>query len=130
MITFILIVLGAAVASFILGWIWYSRPVFGNIWMKESGVIPTEEDRKKMGQTLGTGFLADVVKAFFLLFLSANVGGGGHPFLVGFVVWIGFLLPLLLTSKLYEKRSWTLFMINGGYQLASLLVMGLVFYFV
>ncbi len=127
MITFILIVLGAAVASFLLGWLWYSKVLFGNIWMRESGVTPTDEDRKKMGQTMGLGFLADIVKAFFLLFLSANFAEGGHQFLVAFVIWIGFLLPLVLSSKLYEKRSWTLFIITGGYQLVSLLAMSVVF---
>ena len=42
----------AAIASMILGMIWYHPKVFGNLWMKLTGVTNKDrEEQKKKGMT-------------------------------------------------------------------------------
>jgi hypothetical protein len=40
--------------------------------------------------------------------------------------WIGFYLPRHLGSTVWERKSWTLFAINAGYDLISLFVVALI----
>ena len=43
---------------------------------------------------------------------------------VGFMNWLGFLAFLQLGVVTYEKKPFSLFLINTGYQLVTLVVMG------
>lgn len=124
------IILFASVVSFFVGWLWYSPVLFGKIWMKEMGITKemAEKGKKKMMKTMGWGFLLDIVKSFCLILLS--VGIGANQFFVAFIVWLGFILPMLLQSVIYEKISLNRFMISAGYQLASLLAIGFIFFIV
>ena len=129
-LTLLGVVLLAAVVSFLAGWLWYSPKLFGNVWMKELGYTKESmgRNKKKMMQTMVATLIGEILKAFFLLFLS--VGLGLNQFFLAFIIWIGFVIPVLLAFSLYEKRSWKLFYISAGYQFVSLLLMGLIFYFV
>jgi len=51
----------AAMSSLVVGFIWYNPKVFGNIWMKESGM--TEEKMK--GSNMIMIFGLSIVYAFF-----------------------------------------------------------------
>jgi hypothetical protein len=46
---------------------------------------------------------------------------------VGFFNWIGFIAVVLLSQVMYEHRPFGLFLVNNGYLLLSLLIMGAVF---
>ncbi len=129
-LTFLAIVLFAAVVSFIIGWAWYSQALFGPLWMKELNLRKEMMDGKKdkMMKTMGMMFFASVVKAFCLIFLSVLTTS--NQFFLAFVIWLGFILPVLLSHSLFEKRSWNLFMISAGNELVSLVAMGFVFYII
>ena len=43
---------------------------------------------------------------------------------VGFFNWLGFIAVTMFMTTLYEKRPFKLLLINNGFQLLSLLVMG------
>src|ERR1700737_19936 len=43
---------------------------------------------------------------------------------VGFFNWLGVVAVVTLTIAVYEKRPFKLFVINNGYQLVSMLIMG------
>jgi len=40
--------------------------------------------------------------------------------------WLGFLLPVDLSTVAWERKSWTLFFINTGYHLISLIIVALI----
>lgn len=124
------VVLVSAIASFIIGSIWYSSKAFGDTWKREMGFGGelTSADKKSMIKAMGIGFIADIVKAFFLVFLTFSLGL--NQFFLSLIIWIGFIVPPVLSSVLYEKRSWALFFISSGYQLASLLAMSLMIYLI
>jgi hypothetical protein len=49
-----------------------------------------------------------------------------YGFFAGFFVWLGFILPILLNSVAFERKNWTAFGIQLGYQFISLQVMGMI----
>jgi hypothetical protein len=70
-----LILLAAAVIPLIIGFIWYHPKVFGNAWMKTTGVTP--EDGKKMNMPLvfGLTFLFSFLIAFGMQFVVIHQMG-------------------------------------------------------
>lgn len=124
------VVLLGAVASFLVGWLWYSKKGFGDAWKREMGFSGESEnyDKKAMMKTMSIGFVADLVKAFCLVFLTFALGL--NQFFLSIIIWIGFIVPPVLSSVLYEKRSWRLFFISALYQLASLIAMSAIIYLI
>ena len=125
------VVLVAGLARFMFGWLWYSA-LFGKAWMQESGV--SEKDMKSgMGKAIPTDLITCVVMAFVLAhavkYAMADPSMSQTPHLAGGMVcgffnWLGFIVPILLGSVIYEKKSMKLFWINAGYNLITLMIMG------
>ena len=44
----------------------------------------------------------------------------------GFIGWIGFVVPMALSTVAWEGKSWKLWSLNVGYYLVALLVMGII----
>lgn len=125
-----LAVLVAALASIVLGSLWYSPVLFGKEWMKLSKI--TEKDvaaaKKKGGMWkyyLGA-FVASLVTAYILAHFVDYAGAttiiGGLQ--LGFWVWLGFIVTTLLSSVLWEGKPVKLYLISIGYYLVLFLLMG------
>lgn len=127
-------VLGAAVASMVLGALWYG-PLFGKLWIKLSGVGQEQIDRSKatgMGKLYGMAFVGSLVMSYVLahalVFAGAylNVQGISAGLTAGFWSWLGFVAPVTMGSVLWEGKPWKLWALNNSYQLLSLLAMGVI----
>jgi hypothetical protein len=124
-------VIAAAVVSTIIGFAWYSPFLFGRQWMELMGLSMdklNEEKSKGMGKIYGISFVADAVTAgalAYILSLQLIFDARDAVMLAG-VVWVGFFVPVMLGSVLWEQKSWKLFAINVGYRLAALVGMALV----
>lgn len=122
-------VLAAAVAAFVLGFLWYG-PVFGKIWMKYMGI--SHEDAKKVSQKkMIPGYIATFITVFvesmFLLFFTLLLQTAfWHAALM---IWVGFIVFQMTGIVFWEGRPWGLFVINAGYRLANLLLIGFVLSF-
>lgn len=118
-------VLVAAVSSFVIGGIWYG-PIFGRSWMKEFGF--TEEDLKKRSvlRTFGGSLLLAFVAALVLdMFIGAEANlafGASAGFFAGFG-WVATFLGILY---LFEMQSLRAYLINSGYCILALTIMGIV----
>lgn len=118
----------AAVVSMAIGFGWYSMPVFGNQWMKLSGITKEalEKAKKDMGPKYGIMVLASLAMAAVLAVLVKLAGSetplGGAK--VGAAVWLGFVATIGLNSFIFESKPFQLYLINVAYQLVSLVVMG------
>lgn len=123
-------VLVAAIAYMVIGYIWYSMPVFGRMWMGEIG--KTEEQIKADYQPtsmLWTYLLAAIgayVLAYFINWF--NAGSMADALKIALWAWVGFIFTSLATNALYEGRSSKLFWINSLYQLVSILVAAAILY--
>ncbi len=126
-----LAVLLATVSSMIVGWIWYSKSVFGAAWMKSAGL--TEEKLRKGGW-------APMVWAFALSLLTAYVLAHviflanqffDNSFLqdalsTAFWVWLGFVATRLLMHSVFELRSAKFSVITLGNEFVTIMLMGLI----
>ena len=129
-----LAVLIAAVAAMAVGFLWYSQALFGKPWMKLMGYTAESMKgaQKEMGKTYGISFVLALVTAYVLshvMGLSMNFfhyTGVSTGLTSAFWMWLGFVMPVQLTEVLFGRKVLNLFAINTGYQLASLLVMGIV----
>jgi len=115
-------VLGAALATMVIGFLWYSPALFGRPWMLAMGYDPEDkakiaEMQKTAGPKYGIAFLASLLSAFMLgkITFHLAVSTFYYGIKVGFGVWIAFVMTVQLTDKLFSNR---------GYQLVCYLVMG------
>lgn len=126
-----LAVLVAAIASMVIGSIWYSPLLFGNIWIKLSGVkIPTnkKKQQKMMLTSFGLGFLVSLVTAtvlsYFIGMVGATDAAGGAE--IAFWVWLGFIATTQIGAVLWEQRSPKLFLIGASNMLVTTVLMGVI----
>jgi len=124
-------VLAAAVATMILGFLWYSPLLFAKPWTLAMGYDPNdkakmEEMRKGAGKLYGITFIASLISAFVLgkVIEITTVNSVPYGMKIGFAVWLGFVTTVQLTSTLFKKRPIKLYLIDTGYQLVCYLVMG------
>lgn len=119
----------AGLAMFALGAVWFSPVLFVKAWIRESGTDASQKpDAKQMAQTFGFAILLMVVSAVVLdYFITTSTSGEGiiHGLSIGF---LGGVLAATTTgiNYLFEKKSWTLFFINAGYDMVGFCLMGVI----
>ena len=115
----------ATVIYIIIGFIWYSKPVFGEPWMNLSKM--TKKDTQK---SMGTAFIGMIVialiQAYFLAsliiaFKGMSVRAGVQ---IGFFTWLGFIATTQLSGVLWCKKPVQLYFITAGCYLVTYLIMG------
>ena len=119
----------AAIASFIIGSLWYSPLLFGRHWAALVGI-----DDKQMEEAKARGviklyvaqFITTLVTFSVLAFLFAATGthGGWNGAVLGFFVWLGFVVTEAAGKVMWERKSTKLTLINIGSSLLSLLLGG------
>lgn len=130
----LLTVLIAAVVSMALGFLWYSPTVLGKQWIKEKGF--SHESLKKEQKEMGKWYMFSFVLALISAYVLSHVMGLSSNFFhypmiqtgltTGFWMWLGFVMPVQATATIFGNKNWKLFGIDTGYQLVSLLAMGVV----
>ena len=129
-----LAILVAGVATMVVGFLWYGPMLFAKPWMKLMGHTKEtmEKEKANMGKTYGTSFVLALVTAYVLSHVMSLSQNFYHYDAVmtgltsAFWMWLGFIMPVQATDVLFGSKKFKLFMINTGYQLASVLVMGVV----
>ncbi|MBI4137550.1 DUF1761 domain-containing protein [Candidatus Roizmanbacteria bacterium] len=125
-------VVAAGIASMAIGYAWYAPFLFGKQWQKLMGITvkDMEKGKQEMPRLMIIAFIATLVSAYVLrhvtVFSEAFYGMDWVTtgVMSGFWMWLGFIAPVQLTDWIYGGKKFQLFMINTGYQLASMLVMG------
>ncbi len=126
-INFVAIII-AGLASMPVGFIWYSPALFAKEWMQLVGLTKEkmEKNKSKMPQMYGTALLGAMVMSFVLSqFIAAtNTHTTIQGITTALLIWIGFVATTGLTNTLFSGRPTKLFLIDAGYHLAVLVVMG------
>lgn len=119
-------VLVAALSTFLIGGLWYSPALFGKAWMRENGF--TEETLRKgnMAKIFGLAFLLGVVAAINLAMFMGPEKDPAMGALWGFLAGFGWVATFVGTHYLFERRSFRLFLINAGYSVVALTLMGVI----
>ncbi|HEY6361852.1 MAG TPA: DUF1761 domain-containing protein [Vicinamibacterales bacterium] len=113
--------------GFMLGALWYG-PLFGKTWMAEVGLTP-ETIRRGVNpaKTYGITFVLALVACYvFGLFLGPSPGRA-FAVAAGAAAGVFWVATSLATNYLFEGRSTTLILINGGYHAIRFTLFGLTF---
>jgi hypothetical protein len=120
----VLAIVTAAVATFLIGGLWYSPALFHRPWMRANRFTDADLAGGSMGGIFALAFVFALVMALNLaLFLDApgttlawGAAAGGLA-----AIWV---LLGIATVALFERRPAAYTLINGGYWVVSLVVMG------
>lgn len=127
-------VFAAAAAMMALGFLWYGPFLFGKQWMKLKGYNAEDlkKEQKQMGKYYAMSFVLSLITAYVLSHVMAMSINFFHEsalttgLMSGIWMWIGFVMPVQASHTIFGDKKWKLFSIDTGYQLVSLLVMGVV----
>jgi len=120
----ILAVIAAALATFVLGGLWYSPALFGKAWQREAGVTDEQIKSGNMAKIFGLTLILCLLAAWmFASFLGPRPSlalGFGAGFAAG-LFWVAASFGI---NYLFERRSLKLFLINGGYHTLQFTIIG------
>lgn len=149
-----LAILAATLVTLPIGFIWYNPKVFGTIWMNETGMTEEKAKGANMLKVFGLTILFSLMIAFILQpivihqFGAMGMVGGPevtnikpsyaafmadygtayrtfkHGALHGFMTGLFLALPLVGINSLFERKSWKYILINSGYFIVCLTIMG------
>jgi surface polysaccharide O-acyltransferase-like enzyme len=121
----------SALATMVVGFLWYSPMLFAKPWTILMGYDPNDkakmdEMRKSAGPSYSMSLVASLLAAFVLGKLIAVSGtmGAVDGLKIGLVVWLGFVTTVQFTNALFSRQPNKLYLINTGYQAVCYVVMG------
>jgi hypothetical protein len=146
-------ILAAAISALFVGFIWYNPKVFGNAWMKAAGINEEQIKNGNMAKIFILSLIFSFLLSFAMQFLVIHQTGvlgaiGGDPTkalpsyaafmadygdtfrtfkhgaLHGFMGGILIALPIIGTNALFERKSAKYILINSGYWIVTLTIMG------
>lgn len=116
----------ATIATFLLGFLWYSQAGFGGTWMKEVGLKKKDTEKANMPVLISLsallGILTIVGLAVLMCALALHSWIQGAA--LGMLVAVAFTLARSANHMLYELKSFKLFLLNGSYDLLFFAIAG------
>lgn len=128
-----LAILLSAVASMIVGSLWYG-PLFGKSWMELQGFTKKDiEAGKKMNMApyYLAAFIMSALNALVLdWFISATgISSIYGALTLGALVWLGFYVTTLSSSIIWEGKPFKLFILNISYGLVMFLIISAIIFY-
>jgi hypothetical protein len=128
----VLPVLVAAVAGYLLGWLWFSA-LFGKAWMEASDITMGDLEHAKTGMgrimAMSFGGILAMALALYALLEIAGAETLGEALPLALLVAFGFIVTTRFSDMLYSrhphwgKKAQTLFFIQAGYGVAQVALM-------
>lgn len=116
-------VLVAAVSSFMLGGLWYSKLLFEKVWVREARVDPQQGHAPTV---FGVSFLFTLVAATtFAVWLGPDPELG-DALIQGLVVGSCFVAASFGINYQFAQNSFKMWLIDGGYHTLQFALFGLV----
>jgi hypothetical protein len=112
-------------AAFALGFLWYSPMVFGRTWMRYAGIREMEMKDGKGLQRLGPALaLLFLIGVMLDVLLPAEVMEWDDGAAMSVLVGLAIVAPSIALHYIFARRSVQLFLIDAGYSVFSLLILG------
>ena len=121
-----LAIIAAAVSTFLIGGLWYSPAMFGKAWMRENGFTEESMKNSNMIKIFGVAFFLALISAVNLAMFMGPENNPAMGARWGFLAGAGWVATFVGTHYLFERKSFTLFLINAGYSVVALTVMGVI----
>jgi hypothetical protein len=121
---FVALIAAAVVSSF-----WYSPLVFGKPWIalrnaSSCGVIDNTMHAWKMAANLVREFILIYVMA--RLIAALGIADSKGALRLGFWMWLGFPVQMLVGASLWDSKPWALDMIHAGDWLLKMMFIALI----
>ena len=117
-----------AVISFALGALWYNPILFGKKWQSELGYSDEDLKDANMAQIFGTSFVLILLMnfglAFIFSFVSREEFGAIDGAMYGAFIGLFFIGTSYGINMLYQRKSFTLWLIDAFYQIVYLSISG------
>lgn len=118
-------VLVASLVGMAIGALWYSPLLFGNLWMNLSGMSKADMDKAKQNGMTSRYVIAFVallvtnyILALFVQYAGATTFADGVS--IGALVWLGFFAMSMLSTVLWENKSFLLYALQTMHYLIVL----------
>jgi hypothetical protein len=120
-----LAVLAAAVSTFVLGGVWYSPLLFGKAWMRANNFTDADLQTFSKARMFGWSFFFALVMSLNLaMFLGGPTTNVTWGMAAGGLAGLGWVAMAIAIIGVFENRSWTYILINGGYMTVAFVIMG------
>lgn len=118
-------VLAAAVSTFVLGGLWYSPLLFGKAWMRANSFTEADLQTFSKARMFGWSFFFALVMAVNLaMFLAGPTTNVTWGMVAGGLAGFGWVAMAIAIIGVFENRSWSYILINGGYMTVAFVIMG------
>jgi hypothetical protein len=143
----------AALSALVVGFVWYNPNVFGNAWMKAADMTEDKMKGANMAKIFILAFIFAFILAMAMQMLTIHQIGAmgmvgadienalpsyaafmadygtahrtfGHGALHGIMSGIFVALPIIGTNALFERKGAKYILINSGYWIVTMGVMG------
>ena len=126
-----LAILAAAFAYFALGALWYSKILFAKRWLADLKIDANNPDASKgMGLMFGGSLMLMLVQCIALAILAERIDIRGSGWMsglkLGALVGCCFSAASIGVNYFYEKKPFSLFLINGGYAVVGNIIGGII----
>ena len=121
-------VLIAALANLVIGMIWYSRFLFTEPWLRETGISKEEIAKEPPRRAFALWAVGSLVAAMALSYLHGLIGGAPviSGVVVGMVVGVGLVAASAAGKYAFGRQSRVLYLINEGNNAVGMLAMSLI----
>ena len=120
----------AALSTFVIGFLWYGKPLFGKQWRALAGIKEEQVPTRRMIMTFSLSFVLNFFVALFLsLFteIAMMLGSSGlYAGLMGILLCLGFVATTFGVNYLFSQKPFKLYLIDVGYMIVCFFVMGLI----
>jgi hypothetical protein len=117
-------VLVCGIASLVVGGLWYSPILFGRLWQMEVALSDEKIKSSNMAMIFGATFLLNVFMAMNMALFFGGEVGFTDGLLYGFFTGLFWVAASLGVLYLFERRSFLLWIINGGYNVVMFTLIG------
>jgi len=113
-----------------MGFIYYHKALFGKAWMASIGMTEEKQKEANMPVIMIVSLVLSFFIAFFMLHFCNGAGQEGefdtfkHGAFHGAFIAIIFVIPITIIDGLFEQKSWKSMLINAGYWILTLAIMG------
>jgi hypothetical protein len=127
-----LAVLVSAAVTFFVGGAWYSPLLFAKPWMAANNYTPERMEAMKQASSpakaMAVSFVVWLVMAacFAVLLSWTGLAGWQGGLKLALLLWVGFAAAVTLVGTMFSDRRITAFVVDAGYQLVYLLIMGVI----
>jgi len=120
-------VVAAAVSTFVLGGLWYSPLLFGKAWMRANNFTDADVQTFSKARMFGWSIVFSLVMSINLaMFLGGPGTNATWGMIAGALTGLGWVAMAIAIIGVFENKSWTYIVINGGYMTIAFTVMGLI----